>query len=162
MFHQAGWLTAGTWFNLCMDTEDWATLAGLADIKRSRSARIPGWQAPVVYAVGYCSGGDWIFPHINRPGGRHGLPAVMLAEIVGYSSGTYEFPLSVTQLTDAIRSLEPAEATTEVDHPNLQAWRAIAVEQPSDVTAVFIGNLDDEPVGPADRELRKQLTQPAA
>lgn len=132
-------------------------MAGLAEIKRTRAERIDGWQAPVAYAVGHRTADGWTFPHVNRPGGRHGLPAVLLAEVVGYSGGTQEIDVSEEQLAAAIRAIEPAEAVTEVDHPNLGAWRSIAAAGPTAIAAVFVGSLDDEPAGPADRELRKQL-----
>ena len=62
-----------------MADEDWATLAGLREIARVRAERIPGWQAPVAYAVGYRGDDGWHFPHVNQPSGTHGLPAVILA-----------------------------------------------------------------------------------
>jgi hypothetical protein len=140
-----------------MSEQDWSTSAGLAAIRQARSAGIPGWEAPVAYAVGFRDGGDWVFPQINRPGGVHGLPAVMLAEVLGYVSGTLEYRLTVGQLRQAIRRLAPAEAATDIDHPNLVAWRAIADRVPAEIGAVFIGALDAPLQGDADRALRPQI-----
>ena len=138
--------------------EDWSTLTGLHAIRRVRSSQISGWQSPAAYAVGYASGSEWVFPHINAPGGSHELPAVILAEILGYSSGTREFHLSSRQLEEAIAALSPAEAATDVDHPNLASWRKVAARRPREIVAVFIGAMDDESAGPADNALRAALT----
>ena len=141
-----------------MTDEDWTTLAGLREIARSRAERIPGWQAPVAYAVGYRDDDGWHFPHVNQPSGTHGLPAVILAECVGHASGTREYSVTPAQLGDAIARLEPAEATAGVSHPNLVAWRAVAAAEPSEIAVVFIGSVDDDPAGPADAALRSWLT----
>jgi hypothetical protein len=141
-----------------MADEDWSTLAGLREIARSRAERIAGWQPPIAYAVGYHTDGDWVFPHVNPPGGTHGLPAVILAECLGYASGTREFSLTAAQLGDAIARLAPAEAATGVKHPNLVAWRAVADAEPVEIAAVFIASLDDDPAGPADAALRGRLS----
>lgn len=139
-----------------MATEDWSTLAGLREISRVRSERIPGWQAPVAFAVGYESQGDWVFPHINRPG-VHGLPAVLLAEVLGYASGTAEYAMTAAQLAEAIARLAPAEAATDVNHPNLGAWRTVQAAEPAAIAAVFIGDLADPFAGPVDAALREQF-----
>lgn len=138
-------------------TEDWSTLTGLREIRRARSERIPGWKPPVAYAVGFRSGRDWTFPYVNQPGGIHGLPAVILAEVLGYSSGTREFRLTLAQLDEATARLQPAEAATDVDHPNLASWRTIAAEKPAELAAVYVGSLDDPVAGEADRALRGMI-----
>jgi hypothetical protein len=137
-----------------MTVEDWSTLAGLHEIRRARSGRIDGWAAPVAYAVGFRRRREWVFPYVNRPGGTHGLPVVILAEVVGYACGTREFSVSAACLARAIVELQPAEAATDVDHPNLAAWRTIAAADPDEIAAVFIGSLNDPIVGPADAALR--------
>jgi hypothetical protein len=91
-----------------MAEEDWSSLAGLDEIRRARSQQINGWQPPLAYAVGFREGQRWSFPYTNEPGGSHGLPAVILAEILGYSSGTREIRLTDAQLAEAIASLQPA------------------------------------------------------
>jgi len=140
-----------------MADEDWATLTGLREIARARAERIPGWQAPVAYAVGYRGDDGWHFPHVNQPG-THGLPAVILAECVGHASGTREFSVTPAQLDDAIAQLAPAEAAAGVNHPNLVAWRAVAAAEPVEIAVVFIGSVDDAPAGPVDAALRSRLT----
>jgi hypothetical protein len=135
---------------------DWSTLTGIREIARVRAARIPGWQAPVAYAVGYRDDDGWHFPHVNQPG-THGLPAVILAECVGHASGTREFSLTRAQLDDAIAQLAPAEAAVGINHPNLVAWRAVAGAEPAEIAVVFIASVDDAPAGPADAALRGSL-----
>lgn len=137
--------------------EDWSTLAGLHEIRRARSGLIEGWAAPVAYAVGFRRGREWVFPYVNLPGGTHGLPAVMLAEVVGYSHGTREICVSATCLAQAITALQPAEAATDVDHPNLAAWRSITAADPREIVGVFIGSLNDPIAGPADAALRARI-----
>ena len=67
---------------------------------------------------------EWDFAPANTPGGRHGLPAVVLATILGHDGSTASLPVSAHQLAAAVESLAPAQACTEVEHPNLAAWRA--------------------------------------
>jgi hypothetical protein len=141
-----------------MADEDWTTLTGLREIARARAALIAGWQAPVAYAVGYRGDDGWHFPHVNQPSGAHGLPAVILAECVGHTSGTREFSMTPGQLDEVIARLAPAEAAAGVNHPNLVAWRAVAVAEPVEMAVVFIGSVDDDPAGPADAALRSRLT----
>lgn len=139
-----------------MATTDWTTPAGLREIARTRGEAIAGWRPPVAFAVGRLADGNWVFPHVNRPGGSHALSAVMLAEVVGYRSGTAEFELDAQQLDDAIRRLEPAEATPGIRHANLITWRELR-ETAGPLVAVFIGDLGDPPAGPADTALRRLL-----
>ncbi|MCE5291737.1 MAG: hypothetical protein LLG14_21210 [Nocardiaceae bacterium] len=137
---------------------DWTTAAGLKAIRLARSAAIPGWRDPLTYAVGYRDQGEWVFPYINELHGIHVLPAVVLAEIVGHSSGDREYALSREQLAAAIANLAPAEAATDIEHPNLAAWRATAAADASVIAAVFIESLDAPISGDAEQALRRQLT----
>lgn len=136
--------------------DDWTTPTGLAEIARTRGERIEGWRAPVAFAVGHLVDGGWVFPHLNRPGGRHALSAVLLAEALGYRCGTAELPVSDAQLADAIARLAPAEATPGIRHANLIAWRETAAE-PGAKVAVFVGDLTDPVAGSADEALRRLL-----
>ncbi|MFN8227284.1 MAG: hypothetical protein U0R18_11305 [Mycobacterium sp.] len=137
-------------------TDDWTTTAGLKEIARTRGERIDGWRAPVAFAVGHLVDGSWVFPHVNKPGGSHGLSAVLLAEALGYSSGTAEFMMTDDQLADAIARLAPAEETPGIRHANLEAWRKL-VGAPGTKVAAFIADLDDPPAGAADVALRALL-----
>lgn len=141
-----------------MAGEDWSTRDGLRAIAVTRAARIDGWVAPVAYAVGYQQGGEWTFPHVNPPGPVHGIPAVVLAEVVGYANGTRAFEVSADQLDKAIAGLAPAEAAVDLKHPNLAAWRHVVAAPRDAIAVVFVGSLDDAPAGSADAALRAVLT----
>ena len=145
-------------------SNDWSTPEGLAAIKDALAATIDGWQAPVAYAVGISSASsspELQFPHVNAPGGAHGLPAVILAKLLGNSSGTQTYELSRAQLEAAVQTLRPAEACTTLDHPNLAAWRSVIQELDANPArtayAVFIGDLDDPVESEADATLRTLL-----
>jgi hypothetical protein len=90
------------------------------------------------------------------------LPAVILAEVVGYASGTRESAVPEAHLAHAIVELQPAEAATDVDHPNLASWRTIAAERPREIAAVFIASLDDPIAGRADAALRALIVNASA
>ena len=119
-----------------MSDLDWSTVDGLAAIREHLAARIEGWRQPVAYAVGLSpasSSPEWDFAHVNTPGGRHGLAA-------------------------AVESLAPAQACTEVEHPNLAAWRAALADlegNPArEAVAVFVADLDDPVTSEADGSMR--------
>jgi hypothetical protein len=143
---------------------DWSTPEGLAAIKVALAATIDGWQPPVAYAVGISpasSSPELEFPHVNAPGGTHGLPAVVLAKLLGHANGTQTYEVSKQQLEAAVETLRPAEACTSLDHPNLAAWRTVLAELDANPArtafAVFVGDLDDPVGSEADATLRALL-----
>lgn len=144
-----------------MSELDWSTPDGLAAIKDHLAAKIEGWRPPVAYAVGLSSASSSAevdFGHVNTPGGRHGLPAVILATVLGHDGSTATLELTTSQLDAAIESLAPAEACTELDHPNLAAWRVALAEAQSNpartLVAVFVADLDDPVASEADGAMR--------
>lgn len=144
-----------------MSELDWSTPEGLAAIRDHLASRIEGWRPPVAYAVGLSSASssvEWGFGHVNVPGGRHGLPAVVLATILGHDGSTATLDLTTSQLAAAVESLEPAEACTTLDHPNLAAWREALAEASSNparsLVAVFVADLDDPVSSEADGAMR--------
>lgn len=144
-----------------MSDLDWSTPDGLAAIRDHLAARLDGWHPPVAYAVGLSpasSSPEWVFPHVNAPGGRHGLPAVVLATVLGHDGATATLPLSRSELSAAVESLEPAEACTALSHPNLAAWREVLLElegNPArEAQAVFVADLDDPVTSEADGSMR--------
>ncbi|KGN30645.1 hypothetical protein N802_06530 [Knoellia sinensis KCTC 19936] len=148
-----------------MSELDWSTPDGLAAIKDHLAAKIEGWRPPVAYAVGLSpasSSPEWAFGHVNLPGGRHGLPAVVLATVLKHDGSTATLDVSLSQLAAAIESLAPAEACTEVDHPNLAAWRVVLAEAESNparsMVAVFVADLDDPVSSEADGTMRATFT----
>jgi hypothetical protein len=143
---------------------DWSTPEGLAAIKDHLASRIEGYAPPVAHAVGITpasSSAEIEFPHINAPGAPQGLPAVILATILHHASGTRTYEVTVAELTAAIDALSPAEACTELEHPNLAAWRELRAEAESNparsLVAVFIDDLDDPVDSDADATLRAVL-----
>ena len=144
-----------------MSDLDWSTPDGLVAIRDHLAARIDGWRQPVAYAVGLSpasSSPEWLFAHVNAPGGRHGLPAVVLATVLGHDGSTATVPLSRSQLAAAVESLAPAEACTSLDHPNLAAWREVLHElegNPArEAVAVFVADLADPVASEADGSMR--------
>ncbi len=140
---------------------DWSTPAGLAAIKEHLAGRIDGWTQPVAWAVGVTSASSdagWDYPHVNVPGGRHGLAAVVLASVLRHDGSTATLPVSVSQLAAAADGLAPAQACTEVEHPNLAAWREILEEVEHnpvrELVAIFVADLDDPVSSDADGSMR--------
>ncbi|CAN7315589.1 hypothetical protein [Knoellia sp. LjRoot47] len=144
-----------------MSELDWSTPEGLAAIKDHLAAQIEGWRPPVAYAVGLSpasSSVEWVFPHVNVPGGRHSLPAVVLATILGHDGSTATLDLTTSQLAAAVESLEPAQACTTLDHPNLAAWGEALAEASSNparsLVAVYVADLEDPVSSEADGAMR--------
>lgn len=149
--------------------ESWSTLAELDAARDRFAAALDGYQAPAAYGLGVATLGpsgqvlDTWFPHVNR--GTGPLPAVVLAGTTGYRSTTSSFRVSADDLDAAIATLTPADATTEIPHPNLWTWRSIraALDGPLSggrtrvAVAVYIADLDDAPVDIHDAYLRLHL-----
>lgn len=140
---------------------DWSTPEGLVAIRDHLAARLERWRQPVAHAVGLSpasSSPEWVFAHVNVPGDRHGLPAVVLATILGHDGSTASLPLARGELAAAVESLAPAEACTSLDHPNLEAWRTVLAElegNPArEAVAVFVADLDDPVTSEADGSMR--------
>lgn len=144
---------------------DWSTPAGLAAIKERLAARIEGWQPPVAWAVAITpatSDPEWDLPHVNAPGGSHGLAAVVLASVLRHDGSTATVDVSPEQLAAAVEGLEPAQACTDVEHPNLAVWRGLLAEvegNPArELVAVFVADLDDPVSSDVDGQLRALFT----
>ncbi|WP_392544340.1 hypothetical protein [Oryzobacter telluris] len=140
---------------------DWSTPDGLAAIRAHLAAKVDGWRAPVAFAVGVSpasSSPEWEFPHVNEPGGTHGLAAVVLATILRHDGSTATLPLSRAELSAAVESLEPAQACTSLQHPNLAAWSQVLHElegNPArEAVAVFVADLADPVASEADGSMR--------
>ncbi|MGE9809281.1 hypothetical protein [Janibacter sp. G1551] len=132
---------------------DWTTPAGLAEIREAVAASIDGWRPPVMWGVGITSASstpDVEFPHVNGPTDGTTLSGVLVAKALGHDGSTATLDLTTEQLASVVEALSPAEACTEVHHPNLAAFRQLlgeAEDNPArSLVAVFVGDLDD-PVG---------------
>lgn len=144
-----------------MSDLDWSTPEGLAAIKDHLASQIDGWRTPVAFGLALSpatSDPEWELGHVNAPGGRHGLAAVVLATILDHDGSTATLPVGSAHLDAAITSLEPAEACTAMDHPNLADWRrvraALEGNPGRELVAVFVADLDDPVSSDADGELR--------
>ena len=110
-------------------TINYETLAGLTAWRESIENSIPAYVRPAAYGVGIAtiapSGQilDTRYPVVNTD--VHLLPAAVLAQVLGRTSGTATHRLDRSQLEEAVATLAPAEACHEVDHPNLAAWRVM-------------------------------------
>jgi hypothetical protein len=134
--------------------DEWSTLDGLAAIRERLEAVLEGWLAPTAYGVAL----DGEFPHVNLPGGRHRLPAVVLGTVLKHDGSTATIEMTRDQLAEAVTTLAPAEACTEVDHPNLAAWRRVLAEADGKpIAAVFVSSIEDEVTSDADAILRSSL-----
>lgn len=135
-----------------MPSPSLTTLEGLAALRASYAARIPGWQAPLAWALAV----DGELPRVNLPGGAHGLASVSLALACGHDGSTATLPVRADQLAEAVALLEPAEACREVEHPNLGVWReALAAEH--ELAVVFVADLADAVSSDLDARLRAAL-----
>lgn len=144
-----------------MSDLDWGTPAGLTAIKEHLAGQVEGWVWPVAWAVGISSASsapDWQFPHVNRPGGSHGLAAVVLGTVLRHDGSTATLPLTTSHLQAAIEGLAPARACAEVEHPNLAAWQGLLDDMGAnparELVAVFVAGRDDPVSSDADGAMR--------
>lgn len=138
--------------------EQWATKEEIHAARERMEAGHPGWVRPAAYGVGVRRDGETVFGLTNV--GTSPLPAIVLAIECGHSSGTATYELTLARLTAAMDALRPAEACTELQHPNLVEWKRVAAEiaeKGGQPVAVFIGDLGDEPAGEADRAFRAAM-----
>ena len=106
--------------------------------REALQATLDGYVQPAAYGVGLVEADGVRFPVVNN-GGIHALPAVVLAAILGYRSGTATIAVTPDQLRQAFELLAPVEACTEFTHPNLWAWRELLRANPSGpFVAVFV------------------------
>lgn len=151
--------------------ERWSTAADLAAARGRLEEAIPGWRAPAAFAMGIvspASGGEGSvieFPVANSGGGA--LPAVVLATACGHREGTATYELTVDEVARAVELLSPAEAYTEIPHPNMAAWRRILAELRSDGTstravAVFVADPADPVADAYDAALRSAIAEKVA
>ncbi|MGR6965466.1 hypothetical protein ACU610_13460 [Geodermatophilus sp. URMC 61] len=153
-----------------MTDERWTTPEDLAAARARLEAAIDGYERPAAYALGLAgreraatedrAPAEDVFPRINS--GGNFLPAVVLATVCGHVRGTATYVLDQQRLQQAIDLLAPAEACTDLDHPNLAAWRQVRAEladRPgAQVVAVFLGDLEPSPTdGPYERLLRSAV-----
>lgn len=138
--------------------DEWSTLEGLRAIRGRLAAQIDGWEFPAAYAVAL----DGALLHLDEPGDIHQLTAVVLGTVLKHDGSTATIEMSRQQLHEAMTALAPAEACTEVGHPDLAAWREIAARFDSSggegrVTAVFVHSVEDAVTSKVDAAFRAAI-----
>ncbi|MDI2129748.1 hypothetical protein [Yinghuangia seranimata] len=149
-----------------MTVEKWSTLEEIAEARARFEAAIPGWRAPAAFGVGIAAREpddahpEAVFPVVNV--GKGPLPAVVMATVCGHSGGTASYELTRERLAEAIALAEPAEACTDVPHPNIKAWRGLLadLDEAGDAAfavAVFVGDLADPVADGHDAAFRRAV-----
>lgn len=135
--------------------ETWGTLDEIIAARSRIAADLPGWTQPEGQGIGLIPSGSAPlpehFPVANTV--QHVLPGLVAAAILGYRRGSCVIDITRAQLEAIIEMLAPAEACTEVPHPNLWLWRdtflpALDVDPDARLVAVFIETLDAPLDGP--------------
>jgi hypothetical protein len=132
--------------------ERWYTRDELLAAKSAMIASMPGWRMPVAYGLGVADGEggevDWRVTNLRN---EHELPAVVLAEVTGYRTGTVGLRLDLATFDAAIALLTPAATCDAWEHPNLWAWEAVRSEisagtlaSGARVVVAFVGIEDDD------------------
>ncbi|GAA3900412.1 pyridoxine/pyridoxamine 5'-phosphate oxidase [Microbacterium invictum] len=155
-----------------MSGRQWITADDIAKARQDFIDAIPGWRAPTAHGVAFVPGGGQAiapghFPLVNTA--EHLLPAAVLATVVGHTAGSAAYALTPQQLDEAIALIEPAEASTVYEHPNLWRWRdhirpAWQRDPDAQVIAVYIGDdavrADDHPAVTALRSAAAERALP--
>ncbi|GAB3749353.1 hypothetical protein GCM10027590_68060 [Nocardiopsis nanhaiensis] len=138
--------------------ERWATKEEIHAARERLEAGHADWVRPAAYGVGVHRDGETAFGLTNV--GTSPLPAIVLAIECGHTSGTATYELTPGRLATAMAALAPAEACTELQHPNLVEWKRLAAEieeKGGRAVAVFVGDLEDDPVDDHDRAFRAAI-----
>lgn len=100
-------------------TERWETIEELNAARAAMEERL-GWERPAAWGLLTSDGA------VVRVNVRTGyIPAMAVATAVGYRGGSRSFPLTASAIAEAIAMAEPAEAYTEMPHPNIAALRLL-------------------------------------
>ena len=73
----------------------WRTVAELQAAKKVIIEAMPGFDAPAAYAVGCQAADGQIDFRASNHRGSHDLPAVVLAKICGYRTGSASYQLNL-------------------------------------------------------------------
>lgn len=113
-------------------TERWETIDAINTARTAMEAAL-GWERPAVWGL---LTPDGAVVRANVRGSY--LPGVALAGEVGHRTGSRAYPLTAEQIARAIAATEPAEACTDVEHPNIAALRLVG----DSAVVVFIAEGD--------------------
>lgn len=103
---------------------DLGSVGGIDAATRMFERLMPDYIRPAAHGFGVVQGSGEVIAAVTN-GAGHDLPAMLLAAICGYRSGTEAVAFSVAQLRLAVAAMEPAEACRAYRHPNIAAWRQI-------------------------------------
>jgi hypothetical protein len=114
-------------------TERWETVEEI-NAARERLERDLGWKRPAAWGL-VTHDAD-----VLRSNAATGyLPAVAVATALGYTGGSAELRLGSSDIDRAVAIGEPAEACTDIPHPNMTALRLLAG---GEAVAVFVDEAD--------------------
>jgi len=114
-------------------TERWETIEAINEARAALAARL-GWDQPAAWGL---LTPDGAVVRANVRGGY--LPGVVLATVVGYRSGSASYVLTPEAIQEAIAMAEPAEACTDIAHPNVAALRLLSG---GDAVVAFVAESD--------------------
>jgi hypothetical protein len=114
-------------------TERWETVEAVNAARAAMEARL-GWEQPVAWGL---LTSDGAVVRANVRGGY--LPAVALATVVGHRGGSSSYPLTASAIAEALALAGPAEACTEISHPNIAALRML---DGGDAVVAYIAEAD--------------------
>lgn len=128
--------------------EQWHTIADLDAARDRFEAAIPGWRRPAAFGIARLVAGRPVFTRVAVGDGH--LPAVVLATVCGHTGGSASYSLAPAALDRAIALLCPADACTELEHPNLRAWRTLRPQLSlgEHAIAVFADDLSEPAADP--------------
>jgi hypothetical protein len=101
-------------------TERWETIEAINAARDAMADRL-GWEQPAAWGLLTPDGA------VVRANVRTGyLPGVVLATVVGHRHGSASYALTPAAIAEAIALAEPAEACTDIPHPNIAALRVLS------------------------------------
>lgn len=139
-----------------------AQVEGINAAIKEMADAMPNYKPPLFHGSGFLSAsGDAFFEVFNSSG--HDFPAMLLAAICGYQSGTQVISLSEKQLQLALSLMGPAEECKNFQHPNVAAWRRILkriYDNPGEQSIiVFIADLQDSGTNTIIDSFLKQMNE---
>lgn len=112
--------------------ERWETIEAVNAACAAKEAAL-GWERPAAWGL-LTPDGAVVRANVHSAY----LSAVVLATVLGHRAGSRSYPLTGDAIARAITMLEPAEAGTELPHPNLAALRLVG----DGALAVFVSEAD--------------------
>lgn len=139
-------------------TERWETVEAVNSARAAMEERL-GWEQPAAWGL---LTSDGAVVRANVRGGY--LPGVALATVVGHRSGSRSYSLTDSAIAEAIAMAEPAEACTDIPHPNIAALRLLnggdaVVAYVSE--ADFVEDVEDRYVAALLTEIRRERQENA-